>query len=135
MFWSSIILTRRRRAIDSIFLPGALQTAIPLASSLRVIRIDEPIEMRKVPLRTRGDINEIWHARLRTPRRIREQGVVVFFCDIVKPLTDTFVRVGPGGNVEQVLPDRGILDDGRRFSPDGQNHGPFRLAELLYEIA
>ena len=46
---------------------------------------------------------------------------------ILKPLTDTFVYVGLGGEVEEALVSGSVLDDGFGFAVDGEDDGAARL--------
>jgi hypothetical protein len=57
------------------------------------------------------------------------------FPRILKALADAFIRIGAGGNIEQVLVSLGILHDGGRFSVYGEHEGTFALLEMLDELA
>jgi hypothetical protein len=55
-------------------------------------------------------------------------------CDVVQTLTDTFLSIGTGGNVEEALIGFGVLHNGSGFSVHCQHHRTFCLFELFYEI-
>src|SRR5271157_4491231 len=42
---------------------------------------------------------------------------------ILQALTDAFLCIGPGGDIEQSLIGFGVLDDGRRLPLHGEHHG------------
>jgi predicted nucleic acid-binding Zn ribbon protein len=55
-------------------------------------------------------------------------------CDVVQTLTDTFLSIGAGGNVEEALIGLGVLHNGSGFSVHCQHHRTFRLFELFHEF-
>jgi hypothetical protein len=55
--------------------------------------------------------------------------------DIFESLTYTLVRAGARSNIEQTLIRFCILDDGRGFTFDRENHWALGLLELFHEVA
>jgi hypothetical protein len=54
---------------------------------------------------------------------------------VLQTLTDAFLGIGAGGNVEQALIGCGVLHDGRRLSFHSKDDGTLRFFELLHEVA
>jgi hypothetical protein len=54
---------------------------------------------------------------------------------IIETLTDAFLCIGAGGNVEQALIGFGVLHDSRCLSLHSEHHGALALLELLHEVA
>ena len=57
------------------------------------------------------------------------RGPNLSFFRVIQALTDAFLRIDTGGNIEQSLIGLGILDDGRRLPLHGEHHRA--LASLL----
>src|ERR1017187_6294868 len=55
--------------------------------------------------------------------------------DVIQSLTDGFVHIGTGGDVQQALVGRRVLHDGGGLALYGKHHGPFALPEVLHKIA
>lgn len=56
------------------------------------------------------------------------------FPHVFETLTDAFVDVGCGGEVEEALVSGGVLDDGFGFAVDGEDDGALGGFELLHEL-
>src|ERR1700687_1354892 len=54
---------------------------------------------------------------------------------IIQPLTNGFVIVGAGGNIQQPLVGCRILHDGLRLAVDRKHDGTLALFKLLHEVA
>jgi hypothetical protein len=54
---------------------------------------------------------------------------------VIQALTDAFLGIGLGSNIEQSLIGFGVLHDGRCFPPHGEHHGALVPSELFHEIA
>jgi hypothetical protein len=54
---------------------------------------------------------------------------------VLQTLTNTFFRVGSGGNVKQALIGAGVLDDSRGLTLHSEHQGALGSFELFYEIA
>ena len=54
---------------------------------------------------------------------------------IIETLTDAFLCIGAGGNVEQALIGSGVLHDSRRLPLHRKHHGTLALLKLFHEIA
>ena len=63
-------------------------------------------------------------------RRTKPSGSRVF-----KALTDAFLGVGAGGNVEETLVGFRILHYSRGLAVDGEHNGALALLEMLHEVA
>ena len=54
---------------------------------------------------------------------------------IIEPLTDAFLCIGAGGNVEQALIGFGVLHDSRRLPLYRKHHRALALFKLFHEVA
>jgi len=54
---------------------------------------------------------------------------------VLQALTDTLLRIGARGDVEEVLVGFGVLHNSRRFSFHRQHYGAFGLFEPFHEVA
>ena len=53
---------------------------------------------------------------------------------VIKPLADTLVHIGAGGDVEQALIGFGVLHNGLGLALDREHYGPLAFLELLHSV-
>src|SRR5713226_5091693 len=63
------------------------------------------------------------------------RGPGLSFFHVRQALTDTFLNIGAGSNVEQALIGLSILHDRRGLSLHGKHHRALALLELFHEVA
>src|SRR5713226_254804 len=111
-----------------------LETPVRFQGCIGMSCVDFSVQVGKVALSAGSDVNEVCHARLRNRRKTPSPAGPFLFS---RPpgLTDAFLHMDVGGNVDQVLVGFGILHDSRCLSLHRKHHRALVLFKLFHEVA
>ena len=113
---------------------GLFETPVPFQRCIGMCGVDFSVQVGKVALSAEVILTRYAMLGFEIVEKLPRRPDLSFF-RVLQPLTDAFLHIGVGGNVEQALVGFGILHDSRCLSLHRKHHRALVLFKLFHEVA